>query len=99
VPGGQPSVQGSNIRLGGGAADVFASRSGNRYTTKVSLDRLHVRLTLGAVLPATAHVASVYLDGKRVTRYEAEQTNRGLEVTAQPHGRGGGWHQLVVISR
>ena len=33
VPDGQPSVQGENIRLGDGAADVLASHAGNRYTT------------------------------------------------------------------
>jgi hypothetical protein len=98
VPDGQPSVQGSNIRLGGGAADVFASRSGNRYTTKVALDglRLH-RLVLGAVLPAGAHVASVTVDGRRVRHYATARTNRGLEVTARPHG--GGWHTLEVTAR
>jgi hypothetical protein len=98
VPAGQPSVQGSNIRLGGGAADVFASRVGSRYTTKVALDGLRLqRLRLGAVLPATAHVASVTLDGKRVKRFQAAQTDRGLEVTARAHG--GGPHELVVVSR
>jgi hypothetical protein len=99
VPAGQPSVQGSNIRLGAGAADVFASRSGNRYTTEVALDglRLH-RLTLGAVLPSGAHVAAVYLDGKRVKHYRAAQTHRGLEVTARVHGHHGDSHQLVVVA-
>jgi hypothetical protein len=97
VPDGRPSVQGSNIRLGGGAADVFASRSGRRYTTKIALDGLRVhRLTLGAVLPAGAHVASVTVDGRRVRHYRTAQTNRGLEVTARPHG--GGWHELVVTA-
>jgi hypothetical protein len=97
VPDGQPSVQGTNIRLGGGAADVFASRAGNRYTTKVALEglRLH-HLALGAVLPAGSRVASVYLDGRRVKRFAAQRTNRGLAVTAEAHGRG--WHQLVVVS-
>ena len=96
---GQPSVQGSNIRLGTGSADVFASHSDGRYVTKVSLDglRLH-RLLLGATLPSSARVAAVYLDGRRLKHYGAERTNRGLEVTAQPHGRGG-WHSLQVVSR
>jgi hypothetical protein len=99
VPAGQPSVQGSNIRLGAGAADVFASRSGNRYTTEVALHglRLH-RLTLGAVLPSGAHVAAVYLDGRRVRHYRAAQTHRGLEVTARVHGHHGDSHQLVVVA-
>jgi hypothetical protein len=97
VPAGQPSVQGSNIRLGTGAADVFASHTGSRYTTKVALDRVRVhRLTLGAVLPAGSHVASVTLDGRRVKHYATTQTNRGLEVTARAHGRG--WHELVVTA-
>jgi hypothetical protein len=97
VPDGQPSVQGTNIRLGRGAADVLASRSGARYTTVVSLAglRLH-RLTLGAVLPATARVAAIQVDGRRVKRFEAEQTNRGLEVTAPAHGPGR--HVLEVVA-
>ena len=98
VPDGQPSVQGSNIRLGDGSADVFASRSGNRYTSKVALDNLHVhRLVLGAVLPADARVDSVYVDGKRAKHYSARRTNRGLEVTATPHGHG--WHSVTVTTR
>src|SRR3979411_3274100 len=32
VPAGQPSVAGSNIRLGGGSVGVFASHSGSSYT-------------------------------------------------------------------
>jgi hypothetical protein len=98
VPDGQPSVQGSNIRLGDGSADVFASRSGNRYTSKVALDDLRVHLlVLGAVLPANARVDSVYVDGKRSKHYRAQRTNRGLEVTAVPHGRG--WHSVTVVTR
>ena len=35
VPAGQPRVQGENIRLGGGSADVLATHAGRRYTTTV----------------------------------------------------------------
>jgi hypothetical protein len=98
VPDGQPSVQGTNIRLGDGSADVFASHSGNRYTSKVALDDVHVHLlVLGAVLPANARVDSVYVDGKRSKHYRAQRTNRGLEVTATPHGHG--WHSITVTTR
>jgi hypothetical protein len=77
---------------------VFASHSGNRYTSKVALDGVHVHLlVLGAVLPANARVASVYVDGKRSKKYSARRTNRGLEVTAVPHGHG--WHSVTVVTR
>jgi hypothetical protein len=96
VPGGQPSVQGSNIRLGRGAADVFAAHDGRRYTAVVSLRRLHVRkLRLGATLPRGATVARVRLDGRRA-RYRARVTNRGLEITAATRGRGR--HTLTVVA-
>ena len=39
VPASQPSVEGSNIRLGNGSVGVFASHSGNSYTTKVDATR------------------------------------------------------------
>ena len=95
VPDGQPSVKGENIRLGSGSASVFAARSGKEYTTRVWLDHLRgVELTLGAVLPANAKVAAVYVDGRRARRhFRAAQTNRGLVVTV----RGGS--SLTVVAR
>jgi hypothetical protein len=98
VPDGQPSVAGSNIRLGSGSADVFAARSGSVYTTKVTATTAPVtKLLIGHTLPRGSQVASVQLDGRRVSDYDAQLTNRGLEVTvsaapADPH-------TLVVITR
>jgi hypothetical protein len=73
---------------------VFAARNGKQYTTRVWLDHLRgVKLTLGAVLPANAKVAAVYVDGKRAKHYDVESTNRGLEVTVK------GGSSLTVVAR
>jgi hypothetical protein len=93
VPEGEPFVKGDDIRLGGGDASVAAIRSGKRYTTRVRLDDLRVKLTLGATLPSDARVARVFADGRRVRNYDARQTNRGLEVTAK------GKRTLTVVAR
>src|SRR4029079_9562472 len=37
VPDGQTRVQGKNIQLGGGSADVLATHHGDRYTTVVDV--------------------------------------------------------------
>jgi hypothetical protein len=97
VPDGQPSVQGENIRLGHGSADVHASHAGNRYTTTTDTSRAPVRtLLIGHTLPRGSTVASVELDGTPVTDYGKRQTNRGLEVrvSADPDRR----HTLVVTA-
>jgi hypothetical protein len=83
IPDGQPSVKGEDIRLGGGSASVIAARSGKQYSTRVSLQRLRVVLTLGVTLPPGSRVASVYVDGRRVKRYDATATDRGVEVTVK----------------
>jgi hypothetical protein len=96
-PADQPSVEGSNIRLGRGAVDVFASHSGHSYTTKVDATHTPVReLLIGHTLPRGAHVASVMLDGHHLSRYEATVTNRGLEVTV--HAEAGQRHNLTVTT-
>jgi hypothetical protein len=97
VPPGQPSVEGSNIRLGRGAADVFASHAGAGYVTKLDATRAPARkLLIGHTLPRGAHVASVTLDGQRTHRYDARVTNRGLEVAvwAKP----GRKHTLTITT-
>jgi hypothetical protein len=95
VPPGQPSVAGSNIRLGTGAVNVFASHSGHRYTTRVMTSHLRLRtLVIGHTVPASSAVRSVQLDGRRIRRYAARRTNRGLEVTVPV--RRGNFHSLVV---
>ena len=97
VPDGQPSVAGQDIRLGEGSADVLAAHDGNRYVTVVDTSRAPVKtLQLGHTLPRGSTVASVVLDGRPVTGFDARGTNRGLEVTvdAKPRGR----HVLVVTA-
>jgi len=75
-------ISGTAIQLGSGRAagsiDVRAAHSGSRYETEVTR-ALPARLTIGHVLPAGAHVASVTLDGRSV-RYTVRDTNRGREV-------------------
>jgi hypothetical protein len=95
VPVGQPSVAGSNMRLGAGAVNVFAAHSGRQYTTRVMTTRLHLRtLLIGHTLPAGSRVGSVQLDGKTVRHFTARPTNRGLEVTVAVHR--GSFHTLIV---
>jgi hypothetical protein len=94
VPDGQPRVEGANIRLGRGSADVLAARDGRRYKTTtdtrgVRLRRFHI----GHTLPRGSVVASVRLDGRR-TAFRTRVTNRGLEVRVR--ARPGGRHTLVV---
>jgi hypothetical protein len=88
VPQGQPSVEGSNIRLGGGSVGVFASHSGSTYTTKVdAADTPVSTLVVGHTLPAGATVKSVELDGSKVNHPDTRVTNRGLEVTVPAKAR------------
>jgi hypothetical protein len=80
VPGSSP-IAGDNIRLGdNGKVAVKASHSGSTWKTTVDA-RVPVKLTVGATLPADAHVSDVRLDGKTVDKYAKRVTNRGLEVT------------------
>ena len=98
VPPGQRSVEGSNIRLGRGAVGVFASRSGAVYTTKVDATRTPVHeLVIGHTLPRGSRPDDVRLDGRRVKRYDARETNRGLEVTVA--ARPGAQHVLTITTR
>jgi hypothetical protein len=97
VPPGQPSVAGSDIRLGAGSVGVFASHSGASYTTKVDATDTPVKtLVIGHTLPRGAQVASVQLDGAAVSDYDTRMTNRGLEVTV--HARPGSEHTLTVTA-
>jgi hypothetical protein len=98
VPPRQPSVAGSNIRLGGGSVGVFASRSRAGYTTKVDATDTPVReLLIGHTLPRGSRPADVRLDGHRVKHYDARETNRGLELTvAASPGR---QHTLTITTK
>jgi len=95
VPPGQPSVAGSNIRLGRGSLDVFASHSGRRYTTTLLVRGLRLRsLRIGQTLPAGTSPRTVRVDGTPATHVTIRETNRGVEVTVPV--RGAGPHTLVV---
>jgi hypothetical protein len=98
VPDGQPRIEGSNIRLGKGAADVLASRSGRTYTTTIAVRGVGLRaLRIGHTLPHDATVAKVKLDGRTTKDYKARETNRGVEVTAGARPASGP-HTLVVTA-
>jgi hypothetical protein len=98
VPSGQPSVAGSNIRLGHGSVGVFASHSSAGYTTKVDATSTPVReLVIGHTLPHSSKLAAVVLDGHRVKHYDARETNRGLEVSVA--ARPGAQHTLTIATR
>ncbi len=94
LPSAAP-IAGKDIRVGDGSLDVSASRTGNRYRTKVDADVRIRTLQIGHTLPSGTGIRSVRLDGRNV-EWEARSTNRGLEVTVQA-GRGD--HELVVEAR
>jgi hypothetical protein len=96
LPSNAP-IAGEDIRLGRGKLDlVRASRRGRRYRTRVDTGSAHVNeLVIGHTLPRGSMVDSVRLDGRRVD-WDAEETNRGLEVTVETRS---GEHRLVVRSR
>jgi hypothetical protein len=96
VPDGQSSIAGSNIRLGDGAVDVSASRSGDTYRTRVALDVSLSAFTIGNTLPRGARVDQVTLDGSPVS-FTKVPSNRGLEVLAAAPTSG--THELVVTAR
>jgi hypothetical protein len=98
VPPDQPSVAGSNIRLGRGSVGVFASHAKAGYTTKVDATHTPVReLVIGHTLPHGSRLAGVWLDGRRVRHYDARDTNRGLEVTVDT--KAGAQHTLTVATK
>lgn len=97
VPEGQPSVAGSNIRLGLGSVDVFASHRGARYETRLQVQGLRLRsVMIGQTLPMGTMPRRVTVDGHRVRDAQIRITNRGVEVTVAVHGAG--VHTLVVTT-
>ena len=97
VPAGQPSVAGSNIRLGRGSVGVFASHAGHSYATKVDATRTPVHeLVIGHTLPRGSRPTQVRLDGRRIKHYDARVTNRGLELTVS--ARAGAQHTLTITT-
>jgi hypothetical protein len=95
IPPGGSRVAGYDIRLGRGAVDVVAGRTGGTLRTEVTA-RLRVHLTMGVVLPPQTRVGTVRLDGHPVT-YRITTTARGTEVLAET--RGDGRHILTVTLR
>jgi hypothetical protein len=82
VPRGQTSVQGKEIQLGRGSADVLATHAGNSYSTEITTTGLGTNnVVIGHTLPSGSKPAAVVLDGKAVHNYKVVQTNRGNEVT------------------
>jgi hypothetical protein len=89
VPQGQPSVAGSNIRLGSGSVDVFASHVGARYVTKIQVHGIHLRtMQIGTTLPSGSTPRTVTVDGHRARHVSVRGTNRGAEVSVPVSGNG-----------
>jgi hypothetical protein len=97
VPAGQTSVQGRDIRLGRGSADVQATHTGSTYRTRVDVYKGvgAGKFGIGHTLPAGSHPATVTLDGRRLHHYRVVETNRGTEVTVVT---GPGRHTLTVTT-
>jgi hypothetical protein len=97
VPQGQTAVQGRDIRLGGGSADVRATHVGDAYRTRIDVGKgvgAH-RVSIGHTLPAGARPAAVVLDGRLVHDYRVRATNRGTEVTVPTTA---GHHTLTITT-
>jgi hypothetical protein len=96
VPDDQRRVSGRQVRLGPGAVDVEATRAPRRLRTVVRQSgRWH--LTIGAVVPRGAEVASVRVDGRKA-EHEVVRTARGWTVLADG-GHRPGVSDLVVRLR
>ena len=89
-------MQGADIRLGGGAADVLAAHDGSRYTTMTDTDDTRVRdFRIGHTLPRGATVASVQLDGASGALHDADDQPRARGLGAGDADRR---HTLVVTA-
>ena len=96
VPDGQSTVQGRNILLGSGSADVRATRTGSTYSTQLSVSgNLNVAVVIGHTLPRGTTPTTVLLDGQAVHNYQVTTTNRGTEVTVPTST---GTHTLTVTT-
>jgi hypothetical protein len=97
VPEGQTSVQGQNIRLGNGSADVLATHTGGLYRTQidttpgVGADQV----VIGHTLPSGTRPTLVKLDGQSIQYYRIIETNRGTEVTVSTIA---GHHTLTITA-
>jgi hypothetical protein len=97
VPQGQTVVQGRNIRLGYGSADVRALHVGHLYLTEINTTRGvgAKQILIGHTLPRGTRALAVLLDGHLVHSYRVTQTNRGAEVTVSTTG---GHHTLTIAA-
>ncbi|MGQ0839620.1 hypothetical protein [Actinokineospora sp.] len=86
VPQGQHRIAGRDIQVGEGAVAVSASATGRVWRTEVRWDGPAVELTVGAVLPADARIATVTVNGAPAV-YQAVRTARGLEVRVASRAR------------
>ena len=96
VPDGQSTVQGRNILLGSGSADVRATHTGSTYSTQLSVSgNLNVAVVIGHTLPRGTTPTTVLLDGQAVHNFQVTTTNRGTEVTVPTST---GTHTLTVTT-
>jgi hypothetical protein len=97
VPQGQTEVQGRDIRLGNGSADVEASHTGGSYRTEIDTSKGvgADKVVIGHTLPRGTQPATVVLDGKTVDNFEVRETNRGTEVTVPTTS---GHHTLTITA-
>jgi len=97
VPQGQTSVQGRDIRLGGGSADVLAAHDGDAYRTEIRTSRGvgADEVTIGHTLPHGVQPATVVLDGRTLHDYRVRETSRGTEVTVSTTA---GHHTLTITA-
>jgi hypothetical protein len=96
LPQGQRRIAGRNIRLGDdGSVAVEAAATSSVLRTRVQLDRPGTALIIGHVLPATAEVRRVTLDGKDVD-WRIVTTARGRELVADTTD---GRHELIIRLR
>jgi hypothetical protein len=97
VPPYQKAIAGRKIRIAKRSVAVVAGHSGNRWYTRVRSKARLRRLIVGHTLTAGARIASVRLDGRRVS-YKTRTTNRGIEVAVRPRTPNR-HHELVVRTR
>ncbi|PZR92355.1 MAG: glycogen debranching protein, partial [Candidatus Nephthysia bennettiae] len=97
VPQGQTSVQGRDIRLGGGSASVLATHTDGRYRTEIDTTRSvgAEEVEIGHTLPRGTRPTAVSLDGRTVHDYHVVETNRGTEVTVSTSA---GHHRLTITA-
>jgi hypothetical protein len=97
VPQGQTSVEGRDVRLAGGSADVRATHTGSTYRTEIDTGNGvgAEEVVIGHTLPAGARPATVVLDGRTVHDYRVRETNRGVEVTVRTTA---GPHRLAITT-